>query len=78
MNEYFHNIAITATERDRLGQLVEHWNWTNFEMAGSNWWYILSMNHSHSLTLMTLIHLWIDDIQVFDPESFETSTIGLS
>ena len=76
-NESTNNSQITATEKDRLDNLLQHWQWNNFENASTNWWYILTVNHSHSLTLMTLLHLWIDDIQVFDSEEFETSTIGL-
>jgi hypothetical protein len=71
------NPIITATEKDRLQSLITHWEWNSFENTSTNWWYILSMNHSHSLTLMTLLHLWIDDVEIFDSEAFETSTMGL-
>jgi hypothetical protein len=77
-NEYHNNNEITVTERDRLENLLHHWQWNEFETNATNWWYILSVNHSHSLSLMTLMHLWIDDVEVFDPEDFETSTLGLS
>ena len=77
-NEYNNNTQITMTEKERLLNLLNHWHWNSFETTSTNWWHTLSMNHSHSISLMTLIHLWVDDIQAFDPESFETSTLGLS
>jgi hypothetical protein len=76
-NEFYDNTTITATERERLPKLMTHWNWSTFDNASTDWWRVLSSEHSKSLTLMTLIHLWIDDINAFDAESFETSTIGL-
>jgi hypothetical protein len=48
-----------------------------FENESTNWWSALSFNHSKSLSLMTVIHMWIDDINTFDSEVFETSTDGL-
>lgn len=75
-NESVNNKELTATERERLDKLINHWQWNDFENNASNWWQVLSRNYSHSLTLLTLIHLWVDDIQVFDPEAFETSTMG--
>lgn len=76
-NEYNNNAQITMTEKERLLNLLNHWQWNTFENTSTTWWYILAMNHSHSLSLMTLLHLWVDDIQPFDPDAFETSTDGL-
>ena len=76
-NEYHNNSTITATERERLLNLGNHWQWNDFDGNSTNWWSALSLNHSSSITLMTVIHLWIDDIQQFDPEVFETSTDGV-
>ena len=76
-NEYNNNTSITATERVRLLNLVNYWQWNDFDGNSTNWWSALSLNHSSSITLMTVIHLWIDDIQQFDPEVFETSTDGV-
>jgi hypothetical protein len=76
-NEYNNNQQVTITERGRLLNLLNHWQWNSFENTSTHWWYMLAMNHSHSLSLMTLLHLWVDDIQSFDPETFETSTDGL-
>jgi hypothetical protein len=77
-NEHTNNVQITGTEHGRLTSLLQHWQWDAFETMSTHWWYTLSMHHSHSVTLMTLIHLWTDDIQPFDPDAFETSTQGLS
>lgn len=76
-NEFYDNTTITATERERLAKLMTHWDWTSFDSASTDWWRMLSSEHAKSLTLMTLIHLWIDDVNTFDAETFETSTIGL-
>ena len=76
-NEYQNNITITTTERERLLNLRNHWQWNDFDNNSTNWWSILSFNHSKSLSLMTVIHMWIDDINTFDAEVFETSTDGL-
>ena len=76
-NEYNNNSTITTTERERLLNLGNHWQWTIFENESTNWWSALSFNHSKSLSLMTVIHMWIDDINTFDGEVFETSTDGL-
>ena len=76
-NEYHNNSTITASERERLLNLGNHWQWNDFDGNSTNWWSALSFNHSSSITLMTVIHLWIDDIQQFDPEVFETSTDGV-
>jgi hypothetical protein len=75
-NEY-NNPMITATERERLQNLRNHWQLSSFENTATDWWSTLLFNHSTSLSLMTLIHLWIDDITVFDSEAFETSTLGI-
>jgi len=76
-NEYRNNQQITATERDRLLNLINYWQWNTIDNTSVLWWSSLSSNHAKSLSLMTLIHMWIDDINVFEPESFETSTDGL-
>lgn len=76
-NEYRNNSEVSMAERERLLNLLNHWQLTAFEQTSTEWWHTLCMNHSHSLSLMTLIVLWVDDIQQFDPETFETSTDGL-
>jgi len=76
-NEYHNNSTITTTERERLLNLGNHWQWNDFDNNSTNWWSALSFNHSKSLSLMTGIHMWIDDINTFDAEVFETSTDGL-
>lgn len=73
-NEYNNNIEVSRTERERLHTLINHWEWTSFDTTSINWWSIIFTQHLRSLTLMTVIHLWIDDITHFDPESFETDT----
>jgi hypothetical protein len=75
-NELHKNTTITATEHERLQHLINHWQWGTFDTNAVIWWTGLS-SYSKSLTLMTLLHLWIDDITVFDSESFETSTDGI-
>lgn len=76
-NEYQNNSTTTATERERLLTLVNHWQWNMFNNDSTSWWHDLSFNHSHSLSLMTIIHMWIDDITTFDAEEFESSTDGI-
>ena len=76
-NEYNNNISITATERERLLNLINYWQWNDFDGNSTNWWSTLSFNHYTSLSLMTVIHMWIDEIHHFDPEVFETSTDGV-
>ena len=71
------NSLITMTERERLQLLLNHWQWTIFDNDSTNWWSLLSFNHSRSLSLMIVINMWIDDINTFDAEVFETSTDGL-
>ena len=74
-NEDINNEHLTITEKGRLQTVLNHWEWTSFENTSTNWWYILAMNYSHSLSLMTLLHLWIDDIHTFDSETFEIDLI---
>jgi hypothetical protein len=76
-NEFHDNITLSVSEKARLEKLMGHWSWEVFDTAATDWWALLSCEHSKCLTLMTLIHLWIDDIHVFDPENFETSTQSL-
>lgn len=76
-NEYKNTPTTTITERERLRLLLNHWQWNDFDNNSTNWWSLLSLNHSMSLSLMTVIHMWTDDINTFDPEVFETSTDGL-
>ena len=76
-NECNNNTFITVTERERLLNVMNHWQWNDFDGNSTNWWSALSFNHSRSLSLMTVIHMWIDDINTFDTEVFETSTDGL-
>jgi len=77
INEYQNNSSITVTEKERLLNLLTHWQWSSFENTSTDWWHILSVNHAKSISLMTLIYLWIDDIHTFDIETSETSTLGL-
>ena len=76
-NEYHNNTRVTVTERERLLNIINYWQWTIFDNDATNWWAAVSFNHSRSLSLMTVINLWINDINTFDPETFETSTDGL-
>ena len=76
-NEYTNNTSITATERERLLNLINYWQWNDFDGNSTNWWSALSFNHSSSLSLITVIHMWVDEIHHFDPEVFETSTDGV-
>jgi len=76
-NEYQNNTAITATERERLLNLQNHWQWNTFDTTSVLWWSALSFNHAKSVSLMTIIHQWIDDIPSFDSDAFETSTDGV-
>lgn len=71
-NEYHKNAAITITERERLLNLINHWQWNTFDTTSELWWQALSFNHAKSLSLLTMVHLWIDDMN-----TFETSTDGL-
>jgi len=76
-NEQQNNETLSLSEKERLLNILNHWEWNIFENASTNWWSTLSYNHSKSLSLITAIHLWIDDINVFDPDAFETSTLGI-
>lgn len=76
-NEVNNNTLISATERERLHRLLEHWQWNTFDTASTTWWSTLAFDHTTSLSLMTIIHMWIDNITEFDPEHFETSTDGI-
>jgi len=76
-NEYRNNSTITATERERLRLLLNHWQWIDFDNNSTNWWSALSASHSKSIALMVVIQMWTDDINTFDAEVFETSTDGL-
>lgn len=76
-NEYQNNIALTATERERLRLLLNHWDWNTFDTNARDWWFSLSFNHSNSYTLMIVAQLWTDDVQIFDSDNFETATDGL-
>lgn len=68
---------VTVTERNLLIPLLQHWDWTAFDTAATAWWTALSTTHYASLTLMEVINRWIDDIQPFDADRFETGTDGL-
>jgi hypothetical protein len=76
-NEYNNNTFITATERERLLNLINHWQWNEFDGNSTNWWSTLSFNHSSSLSLIIVINMWVDEIQQFDTEVFETETDGV-
>lgn len=77
INNELQNPVVTATERERIQRLLTHWQWNTFDTTSNAWWTTLSTQHSSSLSLLTLINLWIDDIHTFDPENFETATDGL-
>ena len=70
------NPVLTMTERERIEALLPHWIWNTFDTTATAWWSTLALEHTKSLSLMTVIHMWIDDINVFDPDAFETSTYG--
>jgi hypothetical protein len=71
------NLSITATEFARVQALLNHWNWQNFSEYSTNWWSVLSSDYSTSVTLITIINLWTDDINVFDNQIPDTATDGL-
>ena len=71
------NPLVTATERERIQRLLIHWQWSAFDTTSTAWWSTLAFEHTKSLSLMTIIHMWIDNITEFDPEHFETSTDGV-
>jgi hypothetical protein len=71
-NEYKNNSTLTATERELLLNLKNHWDWSMFDNDSTNWWSTLSVNYSRSLSLMTVIHMWIDGINTFDTELSDT------
>ena len=77
LNNELQNPVVTATERERVQRLLTHWQWNTFDTTSNAWWTTLSTQHSSSLSLLTLINLWIDDIHTFDPENFETETDGI-
>ena len=77
LNESLHNESIGYTEKQLLQQLINHWEWNSFDNNSTNWWSTLSYNHCKSITLMVILHLWIDDINEFDMETFEESTLGI-
>ena len=76
-NEYQNNIEISVTEKERLMKLQNHWQWSIFEHNSTNWWEELSYNHSHSVTLIEMMNMWISDLEIFDQDKFENSTLGL-
>lgn len=71
------NSLVTVTERERIQEVLTHWQWNTFDTTSTAWWSTLAFQHTTSLSLMTVIHLWIDNITEFDPEAFETSTDGI-
>ena len=71
------NTCLAIGERERIQNLINHWQLNNFETNATNWWSVIAYNHSKCSTFKTLMHTWIDDIQTFDVENFETSTDGL-
>jgi len=77
LNESLNNNTIAHSEKTLLQQLIDHWEWNSFDNNSTNWWSTLSYNHSNSRSLMVILHLWIDDINEFDMETFETSTLGI-
>ena len=68
---------LSTTERVRVDRLLAHWQWNTFETTSTAWWSTLAFDHTTSLSLMTIIHIWIDNITEFNSEIFETSTDGL-
>jgi hypothetical protein len=71
------NPDISITERERLQQLLNHWQWGMFENSATSWWSTLSLTHNKCTSLITMMHMWVDDIMAFDQEISETSTLGL-
>lgn len=75
-NEY-KNSSITPVEKERLLNLQNHWQWSNFDNDSTNWWSELSFNHSRSTSLIPAIHRWIDGHQYsstyFDNARVQTS-----
>ena len=56
----YNNPSIISTERERLLNLRNHWQWSMFDDDSTRWWSTLSSNHSTSLTLMIAIRAWAD------------------
>ena len=76
-NEY-NNLSTTETERGRLHAIMNiQWQWSNFENDSTTWWQMLVANHLHCVSLLTVIHMLIDETNSFDADAFETSTDGI-
>jgi hypothetical protein len=77
LNNELHDGIQTVSENTRLHALVDHWKWSTFETSASDWWKTLSIEHARCHTLMTLIHLWIDDIQTMDGDMLDNATVSM-
>ena len=81
INNFFKNEHVstitTTTERERLTDIIKDWQWSNFENDSTTWWQMLVANHLHCVSLLTVIHMLVDETNAFDAEAFETSTDGI-
>ena len=74
LNNELNNKELHFSERENLQSLLNHWQWSIFENTSTSWWSVLSYNHYKSTTLITLLHLWIDDIPLTD---LDTDSLGI-
>ena len=51
-------VGITATEHQRLRNLLTHFNWNEFENQSTRWWNTLSTTFEHSISLQKLMAMW--------------------
>jgi hypothetical protein len=61
LEKEYNNLSITSFEKERLLNLQNHWQWSNFDTDSCNWWSELSLNHSRSTSLIPEMSRWTAD-----------------
>lgn len=76
IREYLENeltgVNHTNTEHQRLVNLLGVWQWALFDTASTEWWSALHLQHTHCVTLLNCMQIWIDNEDTFS----DKETIG--
>lgn len=71
------NIELNISERDRVIQLLNHFQWNEFDQHSTLWWSILSFNYVNSITLIYLINIWTSDLTIAETNIRDDISLGL-
>lgn len=73
-NEFRGNLDLHVPERDRIQNLLYHWNWEAFTTHATNWWITLTTQHANCSSLVNVMNIWLENIGLIDTNTPDNRT----